>query len=190
MERINVFLARHLWAQTLLSVLVAAALLMLVFPGRSFAEVAARTAAISLGGIGVAATARRREKRATGGTTDGVVSLDQKLRKGEVPAEPRERRAMSALVEQRLHRSRHRVTALLFLAALFVSITVLTAFTSGRRQTIGMAVFTVVFGGWMLWMSNLQNRRLRTMRAALRDESPSGAASGSPAETSDGGSPA
>ncbi|MFF9155235.1 hypothetical protein ACF1AB_23755 [Streptomyces sp. NPDC014846] len=173
MERINVFLAKHLWAQIALSVLTASVLITLLYPGRSFPSVVVRTAVISLGGIAVALVARRREKRAAGGTTDGLVSLDRKLRTGEVPSDPQERAAMRDLVGQRLHRSRHRVAALVFLAALFSAITVLTALTAGPRQTIGMAVLTVAFIGWMAYNSNLQTRRLRTMRAALQTE-PSG----------------
>ncbi|MFI2641954.1 hypothetical protein [Streptomyces sp. NPDC018610] len=176
MERINVFLAKHLWVQIVLSVLVAAALISLIYPGRPFPFVVARTAVISLGGIGVALATRRREKRAAGGTANGLVALDRKLRTGEVPSDPRERQAMRDLVGQRLHRTRHRVAALIFLAVLFGSITVLTALTAGPRQTIGMAVVTVVFNGWALHNSRLQNRRLRTMSAALRTGAPDGAA--------------
>nr|BFD88079.1 hypothetical protein StreXyl84_74800 [Streptomyces sp. Xyl84] len=167
MERVNVFLARHLWVQIVLSVLVAAVVITLLYPGRSFLSVVVRTAVISLGGIGVALSARRREKRAAGGTTDDLVSLDRRLRTGEVPSDPRERRAMRELVGQRLHRSRHRVAALVLLGVLFGSITVLTAFTAGPRQTVGMAVITVVFLGAMLRNSRVQTRRLRTMSAAL-----------------------
>ncbi|WP_225823999.1 hypothetical protein [Streptomyces naphthomycinicus] len=174
MERITVFLAKHLWVQIALSVLAASALITLIYPGRSFLSVVLRTAVVSLGGVGVALAARRREKRAAGGTTDGLVSLDRKLRTGEVPSDPQERRAMRDLVKQRLHRSRHRVAALVVLAVLFTSITVLTALTAGPRQTAGMAVLTVAFTGWMLCHGNLQHRRLRTMRAALRAESPQG----------------
>ncbi|MEW2294775.1 hypothetical protein ABZ719_19060 [Streptomyces sp. NPDC006743] len=171
MERVNVFLARHLWVQIALSVLVAAVVITLLYPGRSFLSVVVRTAVISLGGVGVALSARRREKRAAGGTTDGLVSLDRKLRTGEVPSDPRERRAMRELVGQRLHRGRHRVAALVFLGVLFGTITVLTAFTAGPRQTVGMAVITVLFLGSMLYNSRVQTRRLRTMSAALGSES-------------------
>ncbi|MFF8596808.1 hypothetical protein ACF061_36415 [Streptomyces sp. NPDC015220] len=174
MERINVFLAKHLWVQLALSVLVAAALVTLIYPGRSFPSVVARTAVVSLGAVGVTLAARRREKRAAGGSTNALVTLDRKLRTGEVPSDPRERRAMRDLVGQRLHRSRHRVAALVFLAVLFSSVTVLTALTAGARQTVGMAVFTVAFTGWMLYNSRLQHRRLRAMEAALRTESPGG----------------
>ncbi|MEV5607523.1 hypothetical protein [Streptomyces sp. NPDC052225] len=167
MERVKIFLAKHLWAQTALSVLAAAVLIQFLYPGRSFAAILARTAVISLGGIGVTLAVRRKEKRAAG-STNGLVSLDRRLRSGDVPTDPEERRAMRDLVDQRLRRTHHRVAALVFLAVLFVTITVLTAFTAGPRQTIGFSVLTVVFLGWMVHVSNLTNRRLHAMDDALR----------------------
>ncbi|MEU9733150.1 hypothetical protein [Streptomyces sp. NPDC048002] len=175
MQRVNSFLARHLWAQFALSVLAAAALITLLYPGRSFLSVVLRTAVLSVGGICVLLAVRRKEKRAAGGRTDDLVSLERHLRTGEPPADARGRAAMSDLVEQRLHRTRHRGAALVFLAVLFTSVTVLTGLTAGPRQTIGMAALTVVFMGWMLHQSRTQNRRLRAMRAALRSESPDAA---------------
>ncbi|MET9494535.1 hypothetical protein [Streptomyces sp. NPDC006552] len=169
MERVNTFLTRHLWATYALSVLMGAGLIQLLYPGRSFVAVLARVLVLSLGGLGVALAARRREKQAAGGA-EGLVSLDQRLRRGEPPTDPRERQAMRDLVEHRLHRARHRKTALALLAFMFVAITVMTAFTAGTRQTVGFAVLTVVFIGWMIYNSNLQTRRMHTMRSALRSE--------------------
>lgn len=63
------------------------------------------------------------------------------------------------------------MAALVFLGVLFGTITVLTAFTAGPRQTVGMAVITVLFLGSMLYTSRVQTRRLRTMSAALGSES-------------------
>ncbi|MGW0719286.1 hypothetical protein ACWD3K_31730 [Streptomyces sp. NPDC002778] len=178
MKRIRDFLARHLWAQIALSILAASVLVMLLYPGRSFGTVVLRTAIMSIGGICIVVIARRKEKRAAGGETNDLVSLDQKLRKGDVPQDPREQSAMRDLVAQRLHRTRHRVAALIFLGALFTTVTVGTALTQGPRQTIGLSVLSVAFIGWMIYYSNLQNRRLLTMRAALEDRVPSGATSG------------
>ncbi|MFI0188936.1 hypothetical protein ACH4PW_15430 [Streptomyces sp. NPDC017082] len=48
------------------------------------------------------------------------------------------------------------------------AVTALTALTAGPRQTIGMALFSVVFSGWLLYSGGLQKQRLRTMRTALR----------------------
>ncbi|MEU6389672.1 hypothetical protein [Streptomyces sp. NPDC046939] len=169
MERLNTYLTKHLWAQYAVSVLLGAVLVQLLYPGRSFPEIVARLAVISLGGLAVILSVRRRERRAAGGT-DGLVTLDQRLRRGEPPTDPEERRAMRVLVDQRLHRSRHRVAAFVVLALMFVTITVLTGLTAGTRQTVGFAVLTVVFLGWTAYAGNRQTRRLRAMDAALRGE--------------------
>lgn len=166
MERVNAFVSRHLWLQFLLSVLVASGLVLLLFPGRSVASVLVRMALTSLAGIAVVIAVRRKEKRAAG-STDGLVALDRGLRRGEVPTAPEERQAMRDLVEQRLHRTRHRIAAQIFLAVLFAAVVVLTALTSGARQTVGFTVFGVAFMGWLVLYANLQHRRLRSMREAL-----------------------
>jgi len=88
---------------------------------------------------------------------------------------------MRALVEQRLHRTRHRVAAQVALALLFCSVTALTALTAGPRQTLGLALLTVVFLGWSIPYGNLQHKRLCRMRAALADHRHgSGATDGEP----------
>nr|WP_202538383.1 hypothetical protein [Streptomyces sp. SID8379] len=156
-----------MWAQLVLAVLAGAAVVQLLYPQGSFGAVLIRTAFMSIGAVGIAVVARRKERRAAG-STDGLISLDRRLRTGDVPADPGERQAMRKLVDQRLHRTRHRKAALVFLAVMFVTITVLTGFTAGPRQTVGLAVLTVVFLSWMAYFSSLQNRRLRTMDAALR----------------------
>ncbi|MER6033828.1 hypothetical protein ABT133_07915 [Streptomyces sp. NPDC001835] len=170
MERLNDFLRRHLWVQMLLSVLLASTLILLLYPSRSAASVVTRTALCSVGGIAVVVAARRREKRAAGGSTDRLVGLDGRLREGEAPTDPAERDAMRALVEQRLHRTRHRVAAQVVLVVLFCSVTALTALTAGARPTLGFALLTVVFLGWFIPYGNLQHRRLCRMRAALADD--------------------
>ncbi|MFE2264530.1 hypothetical protein [Streptomyces griseosporeus] len=167
MERINTYVAKHLWAQVLLSVLAASVLIMLVFPGRSFLSVVVRTAVMSVGGIAVLAAARRKEKRASGGSTDRMVALDRKLRKGDVPTDPEEREAMRGLVEQRLHRTRHRVLAQIGLTVLVGAVIAGTALTAGPRQTVGFTVLSVVFLGWCFFYGNRQHHRLLTMRRAL-----------------------
>ncbi|MFI0237979.1 hypothetical protein [Streptomyces sp. NPDC016845] len=167
MERLNTFLTKHLWAQYALSVLLGAVLIQLLYPGRSFPEIVARLAFVSLGGLAVIFSVRRRDQKAAGGT-DGLVSLDQRLRRGDPPADPEERQAMRELVDQRLYRSRHRVAAFIVLAVMFVTITVLTGLTAAPRQTIGFAVLTVVFLGGLTYTGNRQTRRLRAMDEALR----------------------
>ncbi|MFE9680301.1 hypothetical protein [Streptomyces sp. NPDC006285] len=171
MERVNTFLGKHVWLQFALSVLAASALVALLFPGDSVLSVVSRTALMSVGGIAVLLVVRRKEKRAAG-STDGLVVLDRKLRRGDVPVDPAEREAMRELVDQRLHRTRHRVAALVLIGVLFGSVTVLTALTGGLRATIGFALFTVVFLGWMIADSSTQRRRLNTMDAALKSTRP------------------
>ncbi|MDQ0585375.1 hypothetical protein [Streptomyces rishiriensis] len=170
MERVNDCLSRHLWLQLALSVLCASALIMLLYPGNSAFSVVLRTALTSIGGIVVVLVIRKKEKRAAGGGAAGLVSLDSRLRRGEVPVDPQEREAMRALVAQRLHRTRHRVAALAFLAAMFCAVTALTAVTAGTGQTIGFALLTVVFLAWSVGNGNLRHRRLQAMRAALEGD--------------------
>ncbi|MBL1104315.1 hypothetical protein JK361_06795 [Streptomyces sp. 5-8] len=171
MRRVRLLLARHLWLQLILSVLAASALIMLLFPGRSAVSVVVRTAVTSVGAVVVVLVQRRKERRAAGGSADDVVELDAKLRKGEIPSAPEERRAMRGLVARRLHRMRHRVAALIGLAALFTTVTLLMVFTGTVRQAVGFAVLTVVFVGWNIHRGNVWHRRLRAMEAALSDGS-------------------
>ncbi|MFI1377226.1 hypothetical protein ACH4UY_35150 [Streptomyces longwoodensis] len=172
--RVGRFLGRHLWLQVVLSLLAACALIMLLFPERSFASVLVRTAGTSVGAIAVLVARRRKEKRAAGGSADDLVSLDLRIRNGEVPEAPHERRAMRDLVAQRLHRMRHRRMGLVLLGVLFGGLTVFMALTQDARQSIGFGVLTVVFLGWMAYQGKVQDRRLRTMRAALGDDGPEG----------------
>ncbi|MFJ9805617.1 hypothetical protein [Streptomyces wuyuanensis] len=166
-EKFSGFLAERLWLQLVLSVLCAGAVIMSISPGASAAAVLLRVAASSVGGVIVLLGVRRKERRAVGGSTANVLSLDRKLRTGEVPGEPGERQAMRDLVAQRLHRTRHRVVATVFLVLLCVSVAVMTAVTSGLRGAIGITLFLVVFLGWLIGNGRVQDRRLRRMRDAL-----------------------
>jgi hypothetical protein len=74
---------------------------------------------------------------------------------------------MRELVDQRLHRTRHRVAAQLVLAVMWTTLVILMALTAGLGQTIGMTVFAVAFLTWLVLYGNLQHRRLHTMREAL-----------------------
>ncbi|AYN43075.1 hypothetical protein D9753_34050 [Streptomyces dangxiongensis] len=172
MNRVRLLLARHLWLQLTLSLLVAVALIVVLFPGRPVLSVLLRTAFTSVGAIAVVLTRRRKERRAAGGSADAVVALDAKLRRGEVPSAPEERGAMRELVAQRLHRMRHRVPALICLAVLFTAVTLLMVFTGTVRQAVGFAVLTVVFVGWIIYHGNRRHERLRTMDAALKAGEP------------------
>ncbi|MFF9087515.1 hypothetical protein ACF1BE_14035 [Streptomyces sp. NPDC014991] len=84
--------------QLLLSLLVAVALVLVLFPGQSVLSVLLRTAVTSVGAIAVVLTQRRRERRAAGGSADAVLVLDAQLRRGEVPSAPEERGAVRQLV--------------------------------------------------------------------------------------------
>ena len=170
MERVNAFLGKHVWVQVVLSLLVACAVVLLLSPERSVASALLYVVFASVGGVGVMLAVRRREKRAAGGSVDRLVSLDRKLRRGEVPTAPQERQAMRDLVEQRLHRSRHRVAAQVLLAVLFCAGVVLTALTASLPQTLGMGVFAGVFLGWLVLYGNRQHRLLRAMRTELTAE--------------------
>ncbi|GAB2845644.1 hypothetical protein GCM10027074_10610 [Streptomyces deserti] len=167
MNRVNDCLGKHLWLQVVLSVLLASAVVLLLFPERSVASVLTRMAFASLGGVAVLIVVRRKEKRAAGGSVDSLMSLDRKLRRGDVPTDPQERQAMRDLVEQRLHRTRHRVAALVVLAVMWTAFVVLMALAAGVRQAVGSAVVAGAFLIWLVLYGNRQNRRLRTMREAL-----------------------
>jgi Flp pilus assembly protein TadB len=171
-ERVNSFLGKHLWVQVGLSLLVAVPVVLLLTPERSVASVLRYVAFGSIGGIGVVLAVRRREKRAAGGSVDSLVSLDRKLRRGEVPTAPQERQAMRDLVEDRLHRSRHRIVAQVGLAVMCCAVVVATALTASLPQTLGMALFAGVFLGWLILFGNRQHRRLRAMRAELTADAP------------------
>lgn len=167
MERLNQFLAERLWLQMVLSVLAAGALIMLLFPGESAVSAVTRAAGSSIGAVGVLLVVRRKEKRAAGSTTGQLVSLDARLRKGDVPSEPAEREAMRGLVEQRLRRLRYCVPALVGLTLMWGTLVALSATTLGARQTIGLALPAALFMGWLIPYGNLQLRRLHHMRDAL-----------------------
>ncbi|MBB6421612.1 hypothetical protein HDC93_007245 [Streptomyces sp. AK010] len=131
MERVNSCLGKHLWLQVLLSVLVAGAVVWMLYPERSPVSVVTRVAVTSLGGVVVLLVVRRKEKRAAGGSADNLVSLDRMLRRGEVPTDPQTRHAMRDLVDHRLHRTRHRVAAQILLAVMWATLVVLMAPTRG-----------------------------------------------------------
>jgi hypothetical protein len=73
------------------------------------------------------------------------VSLDGMVRRGEEPSDLRTRQAMRDLVDQRLHRTRHRVAAQIVLAVMWAALVILMALTEGLRQTLGMAVVAGAF---------------------------------------------
>ncbi|MEG8275268.1 hypothetical protein [Streptomyces sp. AHA2] len=168
MERITAYLRKHVWLQILLSVAVASAAVLLVFPERSPASVVTRMAVSSVGCVVVLLVVRRREQRATGGSVDDLMSLDRKLRRGEVPTDPEERRVMRDLVAQRLHRTRHRVAAMIVLGVMWALFVVLAALTDGPRRTLVMSLLVGALLAWPLVSGQRHHRRLRTMDEKLR----------------------
>lgn len=167
LEKFSDVLARHLWLQFVLSWLATTAFVLLIYPGRSVPAVLARVAASSVGAVWFILRIRSREKRATGSSTDGLVDLDGQVRRGEVPADPERREAMRELVDRRLHRTRHRGAALVFLFLLFGGVTVLTALTAGPRQTIGIGLLSVAFLTWAVIGGGRGRQRLLRMRELL-----------------------
>ncbi|MGC5000198.1 hypothetical protein [Streptomyces sp. DT195] len=176
MRRINDFFIRHSWVSIVLGVVAASVLTWMLYPGRSPGATVVRACLYSVAGVAAVLARRRKEKRFAGGSTERLVSVEQHLRTGEVPSDPEEREAMREIVDRRLHQTRHRVVGLVFLAVLFAGATVLFGLTGGPLRTVGLAVFGVVFMGWLTWNSNRQTRRLRTMRDAMRSGSPHGSA--------------
>ncbi|MFB7779156.1 hypothetical protein [Streptomyces bauhiniae] len=177
MQRTNDFLLRHPWATIALSVLAATAVTWLLFPAASPWTTALRACVYCAAGAAFALARRRKEKAAAGGSTDRLVALEHSLRTGEPPTAAGDRRALRETVERRLHQSRHRVTALVFLALLFITVTVLTALTAALPRALALAALSLFFMAWMIWTSNRQTRRLTTMRTALHtDETPAGPA--------------
>ncbi|WP_406379368.1 hypothetical protein [Streptomyces sp. NBC_00197] len=167
MGKLSDVLTRHLWLQVVLSWLVATAVLLLIYPGRSVPAVLARVVITSVGGLWFALQIRSREKRAAGGSAEGLADLERQLRSGEVPADPERRAVLRELVDRRLHRTRHRGAALVFLFLLFGGVVVLTALTAGPRQTLGFGLLAVVFLTWAVVGGGRGQRRLRDMRDLL-----------------------
>ncbi|MEU8789355.1 hypothetical protein [Streptomyces sp. NPDC048643] len=167
LEKFSDTLARHLWLQFVLSWLATTALVLLIYPGRSLPAVLARVAAGCVGAVWFTLRIRSREKRATGSSTDGLVTLEAQLRRGEVPTDPERREAMRELVDRRLHRTRHRGAALVFLFLLFGGVAVLTALTAGPRQTIGVGLLAVAFLTWAVIGGGRGRQRLLRMRELL-----------------------
>ncbi|MFD6286486.1 hypothetical protein [Streptomyces sp. NPDC060205] len=171
MERLRTFLGKHVWLQVVLSTLIASALVVLLFPESSVLSAVIRTALISVAVVAVLLAARREERRAVGGT-ENLVTLERKVRKGDVPADPAERDAMRGLVDRRLYRSRHRVAALVLLTVVLGAVTALSALAGEERQAVIFSLFAVAFVSWSIVNSSRQHRRLTTMDAALRSGGP------------------
>ncbi|MFI5566959.1 hypothetical protein ACIA6T_06195 [Streptomyces sp. NPDC051740] len=168
MERLNTFLGRHIWAQVLLVVLLGWAVIMLMSPGEPPLVVLARSAVTSVGAVAVLLVLRAREKRAAGGSGDRLVTLDRRLRHGEIPSSPADREAMLDLVEQRLHRTRHRRPALAVLCLVYVLLVAAPLLLGQVRPALVCALLGAICLPLLTWQGGRQVRRLREMREALR----------------------
>ncbi|MEV8596228.1 hypothetical protein ACIHFC_32400 [Streptomyces sp. NPDC052013] len=171
MERINIFLGRHAWAQVLLTVLMACAVMLLMSPGEPPLVVLTRAAVMSVGAVAVLLVLRAGEKRAARGSADRLVTLDRYLRRGEIPSSPTDREAMLDLVEQRLHRTRHRRPALVVLYLMHALLVVAPLMLGNVRQALVIGLLGAVALPLLTWQGGRQIRRLRDMREALRSTS-------------------
>jgi hypothetical protein len=166
MRKIDLWFARHPVAQTLLSVLLATAVILLISPGRSPAEVLGRTAALCVTGMAVVLAFRRREQRAARASGGRYAELEQRMRHGEVPEDPADREAMRGLVAQRLRVNRHRHLALAVLWLLMGGVAVAAALTQSTREAVGYGLLAAVFLGWITWYGR---RTRRTMLRVARE---------------------
>ncbi|OSP43875.1 hypothetical protein B7767_07880 [Streptomyces sp. 13-12-16] len=186
MERLNTFLGRHIWAQVLLVVLLGWAVIMLMSPGEPALVVLARSAVTSVGAVAVLLVLRAREKRAAGGSGDRLVTLDRRLRHGEIPSSPADREAMLGLVEQRLHRTRHRRPALAVLCLMYALLVAAPLLLGQVRQALVLGLLGAIVLPLLAWQGGRQVRRLREVREILHG-SPGGANAGG--EASEGREP-
>ncbi|MFF6814012.1 hypothetical protein ACFZAG_29635 [Streptomyces sp. NPDC012403] len=168
MERLNTFLGRHIWAQILLVVLLGWAVIMLMSPGEPALVVLARAAVTSVGAVAVLLVLRAREKRVAGGSGDRLVTLDRRLRHGEIPSSPADREAMLDLAEQRLRRTRHRRPALAVLYLMYALLVAAPLLLGNVRQALVCGLLGAVCLPLLTWQGGRQVRRLREVRETLR----------------------
>jgi hypothetical protein len=178
MERIGEFYSRHLWLQFATSWVVATAMVLILYPGHSVLGTVLRVAAGSAVSVWLTLRRRHREEKAAGGT-GGLLRLQHLLRKGEAPSDPRERQAMGELVDRRLHRSRHRKAALVFMVVLLGTVTAMVASMSGLWYTVAYGALNVGFLVYLWFAGRLGLMRLHRMRRLLADQDP--ATAGAPA---------
>ncbi|CAM5278745.1 hypothetical protein SAVIM338S_00103 [Streptomyces avidinii] len=168
MREVNKWLALHPWVQGVLLAVVGAGVILLVSPGRSPLEALLRASSGAVGATAMLLLMRRRERRAiSAASEEDYVSLDDRLRHGEVPESEEERAAMGRLVQDRLRKQRHRGWALAFLFLLFGSVTTLAAASGGVRQAVVLAVIATAFLTWLTWNSVHQHRLLVRMAGEL-----------------------
>jgi hypothetical protein len=169
MERVDEYFSRHLWLQVAASWAAATGLVLVLFPGHSVIGVVIRVVVCSAAGVWAALRHRHREQKAAGGT-DGLLRLERLLRRGEAPSDPQQRQAMRELVDRRLHRTRHRRSALTVMAVLLAGVTALTAAASGLWHTLAFGAYSVAFFLYLYFGGRLGVRQLHQMRRMLAAE--------------------
>ena len=167
MRRINDVFARHQWLQIVCSWALATVMVLLVFPGRSPLSSLIRVMLCSTAAVWIAVRRRRREKAVAGGSAHDLVTLDHMLRRGTVPTEPAQREAMRTLVDRRLHRTRHRKAALVFMGVLLSCVATATFFTTSLPRAAAYGVFCVAFFAYLVVAGGMALHRLDFMRASL-----------------------
>ncbi|MFD5143011.1 hypothetical protein [Streptomyces sp. NPDC058401] len=171
MRKVNKWLALHPWVQGVLLAVIGAGVILLLNPGRSPLGALLRAGSGAVGATVMLLLMRRRERRMiSAASEEDYVSLDDRLRHGEVPESEEGRAAMGRLVRDRLDRSRHRVWALAFLFLLFASITTLAATTADVRQAVVLALLATAFLTWLTWTGVHQHRLLVRMDGELRGD--------------------
>ncbi|WP_433887796.1 hypothetical protein [Streptomyces sp. CA-111067] len=168
-HRISELFARHLWLSLAASWLLGTAMVLLLYPGRSPLSALIRVMITSAGAVWIAVRRRRREERAVGGT-DNLIGLAQMLRRGQVPSDPGQRRAMGELVDRQLHRGRHRTSAMVFMVLLFGAVTAMTAATASPWRSLGFGVFSLAFLVYLYVVGGVSLHRLERMRGLLASE--------------------
>lgn len=171
MERINTFFGRHVWAQVLLTVLLGSAVITLMSPGEPPLVVLTRAAVMSACSVAFLLMLRAREVRAARGSADRLVTLDRRLRRGEIPSSSTDRDAMLELVEQRLHRTRHRRPALVALYLMWALLVVASLLLGNVRQALICGILGAVVLPLLTWHGGRQIRRMRDVRETLRGTS-------------------
>ncbi|MBY8880853.1 hypothetical protein [Actinacidiphila acidipaludis] len=89
------------------------------------------------------------------------------IRKGQVPTDPARRDAMRDLVDQRLHRTRHRKTALVVMAVLLTAVAASTFFTTSPPRAAAYCVFSAASFAYLVVVGGAALHRLRRLRDSL-----------------------